>query len=62
MFSAYNVLTEEDSPDGFVLLKMLRCYLELHMYTSLSLHTSITLADGEEALIKFEAVVEVSIS
>ncbi|KAF8887442.1 hypothetical protein CPB84DRAFT_1816617 [Gymnopilus junonius] len=58
MFSAYNILTEAESPDGFILLKLLQCYLELHMYTSLSVHTSSTLADGEESLIEFEAMVK----
>lgn len=61
MFSAYNILTEAESPDGFVLLKLLRRYLELHMYTSLSVHTSSTLADGEEALLEFETIVKVSV-
>lgn len=59
MFCAYNILTEAESPDGFILLKLLRRYLELHMYTSLSVHTSSTLADGEEALIEFETMVKV---
>lgn len=52
---------EAESPDGFVLLKLLRRYLELHMYTSLSVHTSSTLADGEEALLEFETIVKVSV-
>ncbi|KAF8899527.1 hypothetical protein CPB84DRAFT_1815674 [Gymnopilus junonius] len=41
LFAAYNILTKDD-------------YLELHMYTSLSLHSESTIEAGEKALLAFE--------
>lgn len=52
-------MTVTESPDGFALLKLLRSYLELHMYTSLSLHSESTIEAGEAALINFEKVLQV---
>jgi hypothetical protein len=59
MFSAYNLLTETKSAEGFALLKVLQSYLELHMYTSLSVHSESTIAAGEAALITFEKMLKV---
>ncbi|KAF8896734.1 hypothetical protein CPB84DRAFT_1681981 [Gymnopilus junonius] len=54
LFAAYNILTKDESPEGYAILQLLRSYLELHMYTSLSLHSESTIEAGEKALLAFE--------
>ncbi|PPQ71542.1 hypothetical protein CVT26_010402 [Gymnopilus dilepis] len=58
LFAAYNILTETASPGGYGILRLLRKFLELHMYTALSLHTESTIKAGEESLLEFEAALK----
>jgi len=59
MFTSHHILTKDNSSDGFVLLKLLQSYLELDMYTSLTIHTKSTLAAGEAELRNFENLLKV---
>ena len=59
MFSSHNLLTEDISPDGFILLRLLRSYLELDMFSSLTVQTESTLAAGKKELKIFEHIVKV---
>jgi len=61
MFSSHNLLTEDISPAGFILLQILRSYLELDMFSSLSVQTESTLAAGKKELENFEQIVKVCI-
>ena len=59
IFAAHNVLTEEDCPEGYLLLRALRCYLEHDMHVSFEQHTEHTLRSGHAWLLKFGAVIQV---
>ncbi|KAJ7195421.1 hypothetical protein C8J57DRAFT_1646956 [Mycena rebaudengoi] len=50
VFAAHNVLTDDL---GLKLLKAIRSYVELDIYTSFKLHTSDTIAAGRKALQRF---------
>ncbi|KAJ3509094.1 hypothetical protein NLJ89_g5404 [Agrocybe chaxingu] len=54
MFAAFDILSEESTGAGRILMKLLRSYLELDIITSLSVHTESTLAAGEAELKVFE--------
>ena len=56
---AYNILTEEKSEDGYLLLRIIWSYLELDMFASLTVHTEVTLAAGQEELQKFSDLIKV---
>ncbi|KAF9245417.1 hypothetical protein BU15DRAFT_85700 [Melanogaster broomeanus] len=53
LFTCQNVLTREDSPIGYALLKCIASYLQYHMYIVLDVQTESTLAAGEMALLDF---------
>jgi len=59
IYGAQNILTEDASPEGFLLLKIMRSYLELDMYASLTIHTETTLAAGREELQRYSDLIEV---
>ncbi|KAJ3557258.1 hypothetical protein NM688_g1562 [Phlebia brevispora] len=46
IFASHNVLTPETHPAGYLLLRLIRCYLEIDMYLGLEVHTTHTLAAG----------------
>ncbi|KAJ3505987.1 hypothetical protein NLJ89_g7124 [Agrocybe chaxingu] len=54
IFASLEALNAEASPDGFALLQLMRSYLELDMFASLTVHTERTLADGQLELRRFE--------
>ncbi|KDR67396.1 hypothetical protein GALMADRAFT_232065 [Galerina marginata CBS 339.88] len=58
IFASQHVLTPERSPDGFSLLKLIRSYLELDMFSSLTLQTESTLEMGRQELLTFETLLE----
>lgn len=60
IFGAYNVLSADNSPEGFLLLRIMRSYLELDMYASLTMHTEATLATGRAELKTYDSLVQVS--
>ena len=57
---AYNVLSAENSQEGFLLLQTMRSYLELDMYASLTMHTEATIAAGRAELQTYNSLVQVS--
>ena len=59
LFAAHHVLTPDVSPDGYILLKLIRSYLKLDMFTSLTVQTELTIATGEAELLWFEEVLHV---
>ncbi|KAF9554728.1 hypothetical protein CPC08DRAFT_696425 [Agrocybe pediades] len=52
--ASVHVLTEEFSKEGFALLRLMRSYLELDMFSSLTLQTESTLQLGQDMLLEFE--------
>ena len=59
IYGAYNILTEEDSEEGYLVLRIIRSYLELDMYASLTIHTEVTLAAGREELLRYSDLIKV---
>jgi len=59
IYGAQNILTKETSPEGYLVLKIIRSYLELDMYASLTLHTETTLAAGREELQRYSDLIKV---
>ena len=60
IFASHHVLTQANCPNGFLLLKLLRSYLELDMYASLTVHTDVTLKLGKEEFLRFDETLRVS--
>jgi hypothetical protein len=60
VFAAHNILSKAVTKQGFHLLKLIRSYLELDMYVSLTVHTESTLAAGRAELLVFEKLLHVS--
>lgn len=58
IFASVHVFTP-DSTRGYLLLQLIRSYLELDMCAGLTLHTEKTLEAGETELRTFEALVKV---
>jgi hypothetical protein len=61
IFTAQNVLTQEDSPVGYALLQCIARYMDYHTYITLDVHTESTLAAGEEGLLAFQRSLQVRI-
>ena len=59
LFASVNVLTQAKSREGFHLLKLLRSYLELDLFSSLTVQTDITLEAGWAELMRFESLLRV---
>ncbi len=53
-------MSHENSPEGFLLLQLMRSYLELDMYASLTIHTDATLSAGRAELQRYNTLVQVS--
>ncbi|KAF8152414.1 hypothetical protein B0H34DRAFT_861710 [Crassisporium funariophilum] len=58
LYGGYNVLSAENSLEGFLLLQVMRNYLELDMYASLTMHTEATLAAGREELQTYDSLIQ----
>ncbi|KAF9491747.1 hypothetical protein BDN71DRAFT_1484072 [Pleurotus eryngii] len=48
LFAAHNILTRQADHAGYILLKCMRCYINLRMYAGLHVHTSETISAGRE--------------
>lgn len=59
-FATHSVITEEECPLGYLLLRCLRLFLVLDMYTALEVHTEDTIARGCEAVQAFGKLIKVS--
>ncbi|KAF9784401.1 hypothetical protein BJ322DRAFT_1194914 [Thelephora terrestris] len=56
MFVLHNIF--EEGTSGYLLLKALRCYIEVDIYASLEVHTEATIASGREKLTQFYGFIE----
>ncbi|KIJ60717.1 hypothetical protein HYDPIDRAFT_177273 [Hydnomerulius pinastri MD-312] len=55
-----NILGDpEANPGGYLLMRCLRSFLILELYTSMEVHTSDTLAEGEAELLRFSKLMQV---
>lgn len=61
MYAVLEVFRREVSATGYVLLKLLRSYLELDMFSSLTVQTETTISDGENEFKRFEELVHVRV-
>ncbi|KAK0486445.1 hypothetical protein IW261DRAFT_1416225 [Armillaria novae-zelandiae] len=59
IFIAHAIFMAANDPIGYILLRALRVYMELDVYTSLTLHTSDTLRDGRVRIPIFAGVIEI---
>jgi hypothetical protein len=59
IYGAHNILTEESSEEGYLVLRIIQSYLELDMYASLTTHTETTLATGQEELQQYSDLIKV---
>jgi hypothetical protein len=57
----HNIFTKEKTARGYLLLKLMRSYLELDMYASLTVHTESTIKKGREELLTFEKLLHVHV-
>ncbi|KAK0475391.1 hypothetical protein IW261DRAFT_1422226 [Armillaria novae-zelandiae] len=55
LFAAHSVLTKTKNPNAYLLLKVIRSYIELDMYTSMDVHTEKSIDEGRQLLGVFEA-------
>lgn len=60
IFAAQDILTSSHCKLGHLLLRCVRYYVELDIYTSLEVHTEDTIAAGKLALQKFSEIMGVS--
>ncbi|KAF9537471.1 hypothetical protein CPC08DRAFT_651734 [Agrocybe pediades] len=58
VYASHNVLTSTSTKRGYHLLKLIRSYLELDMYASLTVHTDRTIAAGREELQKYNTLLQ----
>ncbi|KAF8953785.1 hypothetical protein BDZ97DRAFT_1767154 [Flammula alnicola] len=54
-----HILTPDISKEGFHLLKLIRSYLELNMFASLTVQTEMTIAVGKAEMQRFEELLHV---
>jgi len=59
IFTSHNVLTQQASPLGYLLLRCLRAYLDLTMWESLEVHTEDTIASGRQAVSQLGKLITV---
>ena len=59
IYGSHNVLSPSNSQEGYQLLILMRSYLELDMYASLTTHTEATLVKGQEELVIFNNALKV---
>jgi hypothetical protein len=58
VFVLHNIF--EEGTTGYLLLKALRCHIEVDIYASLEVHTETTIALGREKLTHFYEFIAVS--
>ena len=59
VFASHNVLTQQASPLGYLLLCCLQAYLNLTMWQSLEVHTKHTITSGQQAVSQLETLIRV---
>jgi hypothetical protein len=55
------VLSEAESPLGYLLLRCLRSYLVIDMYAGLEVHTTETIAAGRAEVLNFSSLMKVNV-
>ncbi|KAG2034409.1 hypothetical protein BDR03DRAFT_1067511, partial [Suillus americanus] len=60
IYATHNILTEQDCPLGYLLLRCVHLYLKLDMYASLEVHTAETISSGRHTHRMFSAILHVS--
>uniref|UniRef100_A0A8H7Y623 Uncharacterized protein n=1 Tax=Psilocybe cubensis TaxID=181762 RepID=A0A8H7Y623_PSICU len=58
IFAAQHVLTAEASPRGYLLLRLIRSYLNLRMFASLTLQTETSISNGRKYLETFSKTLQ----
>jgi hypothetical protein len=61
-FTTHNVLTEEESPLGYLMLRCLRSYLNLDMWVAMEVHMDDTIREGHQELLRFSALIKVRLN
>lgn len=59
IYATHDILTERDSPLGYLLLRCVRLYLEMDMYAALEVHTTDTINEGRHTVEAFTALMGV---
>ncbi|KDQ33978.1 hypothetical protein PLEOSDRAFT_1033035, partial [Pleurotus ostreatus PC15] len=58
LFAAHNILTRQVDHAGYILLKCMRCYINLRMYAGLHVHTSDTILAGREEVKQLSVLLQ----
>lgn len=58
----HNILMEDDSPLGYLLLRCVRLYLEVDIYAALEVHTTDTISEGRSAVQALTAFMKVGLN
>jgi hypothetical protein len=57
--AAHTILTEDDSPLGYLLLRCIRLFLKVDAYAALEVHTTETISAGQHAVQAFSTYLQV---
>ncbi|KAG1762507.1 hypothetical protein EDD22DRAFT_778368 [Suillus occidentalis] len=60
VYAAHAILTEDDSPLGYLLLRCIRHFLEVDAYAALEVHTTETISAGRHAVQAFSTYLQVA--
>ncbi|KAG1838317.1 hypothetical protein F4604DRAFT_1997182 [Suillus subluteus] len=58
IYATHNILTEDESPLGYLLLRCIRLYLEADIYAAFEVHTTATISEGRGAVQALTAVMK----
>ncbi|KAG1771406.1 hypothetical protein EV702DRAFT_977341 [Suillus placidus] len=58
LYATHGILTEHDSPFGYLLLRCVRLYLEIDTYAAFEVHTTSTINAGRSAVQAFTALMK----
>jgi hypothetical protein len=56
---SHNVLTKTASKNGYLLLRVIRLYLMVDLYTGMDVHTMDTIQEGRRLLVEFSDLLQV---
>ncbi|KAG2056809.1 hypothetical protein BDR06DRAFT_988418 [Suillus hirtellus] len=60
VYAAHAILTEDDSPLGYLLLRCIRHFLEVDAYVALVVHTTETISAGQHAVQAFSTYLQLN--
>ncbi|KAG1839402.1 hypothetical protein DFJ58DRAFT_845711 [Suillus subalutaceus] len=58
LYATHDILTEQDSPLGYLLLRCIHLYLEIDIYAAFEVHTTNTINEGRSAVQAFTALMK----